>query len=67
MMRSLRDCIGPCQREESMAEQQSQKREVRSEGQKERKARDSYAPIPPSNAVGGAYHPLNPKRPKAGR
>jgi hypothetical protein len=38
-----------------MDEQQSQKRGVRSEAQKEEKARDSYAPIPPANAVGGAF------------
>jgi hypothetical protein len=38
-----------------MGEQQSQKRGVRSEAQKEEKARDSYAPIPPANAVGGAF------------
>jgi hypothetical protein len=38
-----------------MGEQQSQKRGVRSEGQKEEKARDSYAPIPPANPVGGAF------------
>jgi hypothetical protein len=35
-----------------MDEQQSQKRGVRSEAQKEEKARDTYAPIPPANAVG---------------
>lgn len=38
-----------------MDEQQSQKRGVRSEAQKEEKARDSYAPIPPANPVGGAF------------
>ncbi len=38
-----------------MSEQQSQKRGVRSEGQKEEKARDRYAPIPPANPVGGAF------------
>ena len=38
-----------------MNEQQSQKRGVRSEAQKEEKARDSYAPIPPANPVGGAF------------
>lgn len=37
-----------------MAEQQSQKHGVRSEGQKTERARDGYAPIPPSNPVGGA-------------
>jgi hypothetical protein len=37
-----------------MDEQQSQKRGVRSEAQKEEKARDSYGPIPPANPVGGA-------------
>jgi hypothetical protein len=37
-----------------MSEQQSQKRGLASEGQKEQRARDSYAPIPPSNPVAGA-------------
>ena len=36
-------------------EQQSQKRGVRSEAQKETRAREGYDPIPPSNAVGGAF------------
>ncbi|HEY8188983.1 MAG TPA: hypothetical protein VIF64_23145 [Pyrinomonadaceae bacterium] len=38
-----------------MSEQQSRKRGLASEGQKEARARDSYAPIPPSNEVGGAF------------
>jgi hypothetical protein len=38
-----------------MGEQQSQKRGVRSEAQKEERARDSYAPIAPANPVGGAF------------
>ena len=38
-----------------MSEQQSQKRGVRSEAQKEERARDGYAPIPPANAVEGAF------------
>ena len=38
-----------------MSEQQSQKRGVRSEGQKTHRARDGYEPIPPSNPVGGAF------------
>ena len=38
-----------------MDEQQSKKRGVRSEAQKEERARDSYAPIPPANPVGGAF------------
>lgn len=42
-----------------MGEQQSQKRGVHSEGQKEEKARNSYAPIPPANAVGGAFGERN--------
>ena len=37
-----------------MGEQQSRKRGLASEGQKEQRARDAYAPIPPSNAVAGA-------------
>ena len=42
-----------------MSKQQSQKRGVRSEAQKEEKARDRYAPIPPANAVGGAFGERN--------
>ncbi len=38
-----------------MGEQQSQKRGLASESQKEQRARDAYAPIPPSNAVAGAF------------
>ena len=38
-----------------MSEQQSQKRGVRSEAQKEMRARDGYEPIPPSNPVAGAF------------
>ncbi len=38
-----------------MNEQQSKKRGVRSEDQKQARARDGYAPIPPSNAVAGAF------------
>ena len=38
-----------------MSEQQSQKRGVRSEAQKEMRAREGYDPIPPSNAVAGAF------------
>jgi hypothetical protein len=38
-----------------MAQQESQKRGLVSEGQKEEKARDAYAPVPPSNPVGGAF------------
>jgi hypothetical protein len=38
-----------------MSEQQSQKRGVRSEAQKEMRAREGYDPIPPSNQVGGAF------------
>ena len=38
-----------------MGEQQSHKRGLASESQKEQRARDAYAPIPPSNAVGGAF------------
>ena len=38
-----------------MGEQQSQKRGLRSEGQKEARARDGYAPIPPANPVAGAF------------
>ena len=38
-----------------MGEQQSQKRGLASESQKEQRARDAYAPIPPSNGVAGAF------------
>ena len=38
-----------------MGEQQSQKTGLRSESQKEERARDGYAPIPPSNPVAGAF------------
>ena len=38
-----------------MGEQQSQKRGLRSEAQKEEEARDAYAPVPPANPVGGAF------------
>jgi hypothetical protein len=38
-----------------MGEQQSQKHGLRSESQKEEKARDAYKPIPPSNPVSGAF------------
>jgi len=38
-----------------MGEQQSQKHGLRSAAQKEARARDAYAPIPPSNPVGGAF------------
>jgi hypothetical protein len=40
---------------EVMSEQQSKKRGLRSERQKEARARDAYEPIPPSNEVGGAF------------
>lgn len=38
-----------------MGEQQSQKRGLRSESQKEAQARNAYAPIPPSSEVPGAF------------
>lgn len=38
-----------------MSQQQSQKRGVRSEAQKEARAREGYEPVPPANAVGGAF------------
>lgn len=38
-----------------MSEQQSQKRGLVSEAQKTERARDGYAPIPPSNPVAGAF------------
>jgi hypothetical protein len=38
-----------------MGEQQSQKRGLRSESQKEEGARDPYAPVAPANPVAGAF------------
>jgi len=38
-----------------MSEQQSQKRGARSDAQKTERAREGYAPIPPGNAVAGAF------------
>ena len=38
-----------------MEEQQSQKTGVRSDAQKQDRARDGYAPIPPANPVAGAF------------
>ena len=54
-----------------MGEQQSQKRGVRSEAQKEAGTRDEYAPTPASSPVAGAFGKENRKsekgvpRPKA--
>ena len=45
-----------------MGEQQSRKRGLRSAAQKEARARDADAPIPPSNPVGGAFGDSSPKR-----
>lgn len=38
-----------------MSQQQSQKHGVRSDAQKQQRAREGYDPVPPSNAVGGAF------------
>jgi hypothetical protein len=38
-----------------MSDQQSQKRGLRSEAQKEERARAAYEPVPPSNPVSGAF------------
>jgi hypothetical protein len=38
-----------------MSRQESQKRGIRSDAQKQQRARKGYDPIPPSNAVGGAF------------
>jgi hypothetical protein len=38
-----------------MSEQQSQKTGVRSDAQKNDRARDGYNPIPPANPVAGAF------------
>jgi hypothetical protein len=45
-----------------MGEQQSRKRGLRSSVQKEDRARDAYAPIPPANPVGGAFGDPTPNR-----
>jgi hypothetical protein len=45
-----------------MSRQESQKRGVRSEAQKQQRARKGYDPIPPSNAVGGAFGNPEPDR-----
>src|SRR6185295_4769997 len=45
-----------------MGEQQSNKRGVRSEAQKEDAAREAYAEIPPSGQVAGAFGKPNPDR-----
>jgi len=45
-----------------MGEQQSNKRGVRSEAQKEEGARDAYAEIPASSQVAGAFGKPNPDR-----
>jgi len=36
-------------------EQQSQKRGIKSDAQKQQRAREGYDPIPPSNEVAGAF------------
>ncbi len=38
-----------------MSEQQSQKHGVRSEAQKQMRARSGYDPVPPANPVAGAF------------
>lgn len=38
-----------------MDQQQSQKTGVRSDAQKQDRARDGYEPVPPSQPVGGAF------------
>ena len=45
-----------------MAEQQSNKRGVRSEAQKEDETRDAYAELPASSQVAGAFGKQNPDR-----
>jgi hypothetical protein len=40
---------------EQMEEQQSQKRGIRSDAQKQERARDGYEPIAPANPVAGAF------------
>jgi hypothetical protein len=43
-------------------EQQSQKRGVRSDAQKQDRAREGYDPIPPANPVAGAFGEHRPDR-----
>lgn len=38
-----------------MSRQESQKHGVRSEAQKQMRARDGYKPVPPANPVAGAF------------
>lgn len=38
-----------------MEEQQSQKRGIRSDAQKQERARDGYEPVAPANPVAGAF------------
>jgi hypothetical protein len=45
-----------------MGEQQSQKQGLRSSAQKEQRARDTYAPLPASNEVAGAFGEQQPPR-----
>jgi hypothetical protein len=49
-------------REMTMGEQQSKKRGVRSEAQKETSARDAYAELPASARVAGAFGDTRPDR-----
>ncbi|HEX6728738.1 MAG TPA: hypothetical protein VF074_01950 [Pyrinomonadaceae bacterium] len=42
--------------------QESQKRGIRSDAQKQQRARKGYDPIPPSNEVGGAFGRHEPDR-----
>jgi hypothetical protein len=46
-----------------MSTQESQKRGVRSEAQKEMRARNGYNPIPPANPVDGAHGEHAPDSP----
>jgi hypothetical protein len=45
-----------------MSRQESQKRGIRSDAQKQQRARKGYDPIPPSNEVGGAFGQHEPDR-----
>lgn len=45
-----------------MSRQESQKRGIRSDAQKQQRAREGYDPIPPSNEVGGAFGRNEPDR-----
>ena len=48
--------------EDAMEEQQSQKTGIRSDAQKQQRAREGYDPLPASNPVAGAFGEHKPDR-----